>query len=107
MQSFKLGVKMPTRCICMHMSRQGTSSTCQDTHYSSRSSRKNIWVTSGNFVKGKCLSNANCKGIVTPDSTIFWSCDFCGFEVHTSDRECLVRYRILVACSDWFGDLLQ
>ncbi len=42
------------------------------------------------------------KALVTPDRTIFWSCDSCRFEVHTTDRECLVRYRILIACSDRF-----
>ncbi len=42
------------------------------------------------------------KALVTPDRTIFWSCDFCRFEVHTTDHECLVRYRISIACSDWF-----
>ncbi len=42
------------------------------------------------------------KALVTPDRTIFWWCDFCRFEVHTTDRECLVRYRIAIACSDWF-----
>ncbi len=30
------------------------------------------------------------QALVTPDRTIFWSCDFCRFEVHTTDRECLV-----------------
>ncbi len=51
-----------------------------------------------------CSMGTDCsdKALVTPDRTICWSSDFCRFEVHTTDRECLVRYRILIASSDWF-----
>ncbi len=38
----------------------------------------------------KCRTITYGKALVTPDRTIFWSCDFCRFELHATDRECLV-----------------